>query len=142
RVEEALHAAFRPEFLNRVDSVIFFRSLSADQLRAIVEIQLERFRARLADRKIGLTLTDAAKALIAREGYDPAYGARPLKRAIQRLLEDPLSLRLLEGEFQPGDVIEADVREDGNRLVFRRAGKADAASEEAKKEAAQPVKAG
>ncbi|MBI2881633.1 MAG: ATP-dependent chaperone ClpB [Candidatus Tectomicrobia bacterium] len=130
RVEEALRSAFRPEFLNRVDSVILFRSLSAGDLKAIVEIQLERFRRRLADRKIGLVLTDAAKALVSREGYDPSYGARPLKRAIQRVLEDPLSLRLLEGEFRPGDVIEADAAEGESGLAFRRIGRAEGAGEE------------
>ncbi|MEE8109893.1 MAG: AAA family ATPase, partial [bacterium] len=101
RVEEALRSTFRPEFLNRVDSIIFFRSLSTENLQAIVDIQLERFRRRLAERKMNLVLTDGAKALVSREGYDPAYGARPLKRAIQRMLEDPLSLCLLEGEFGP-----------------------------------------
>ena len=141
RVEEALRSTFRPEFLNRVDSIIFFRSLSTENLQAIVDIQLERFRRRLAERKMNLVLTDGAKALVSREGYDPAYGARPLKRAIQRMLEDPLSLCLLEGEFGPGDAIEADVSEDGSRLAFRSIGKTESAVEEMESEAAQAVEA-
>jgi ATP-dependent Clp protease ATP-binding subunit ClpB len=136
RIDEALRSAFRPEFLNRVDSVIFFHSLAAENLQAIVEIQLERFRARLTERKLELVLADSAKALIAREGYDPAYGARPLKRAIQRLLEDPLSMRLLEGEFGPGDVIEVDATEDGNSLVFKTIAKAEVVDKEMENEAA------
>ncbi|MFQ5914990.1 MAG: ATP-dependent chaperone ClpB [Nitrospinota bacterium] len=139
RVEQTLRSVFRPEFLNRVDDIIFFRSLSPENLKAIVEIQLERFRRRLSERKMDLVLTEAAKALISREGYDPSFGARPLKRAIQRMLEDPLSLRMLEGEFRAGDVIEADVAEDGNRLALQRVGRTEAAVEEKEREVAQAV---
>ncbi|MDP7384703.1 MAG: ATP-dependent chaperone ClpB [Nitrospinota bacterium] len=140
RLEGALRSAFRPEFLNRVDSVIFFRGLSEEHLRGIVEIQLDRFRERLAARDMGLVLTDAAKALIARDGYDPAFGARPLKRAIQRRIEDPLSLRLLEGDFGPGAVIEADASEDGEQLTFEIAGRETPAGE-TRSEATHTVKA-
>ncbi len=140
RLEGALRSAFRPEFLNRVDSVIFFRGLSEEHLRGIVEIQLDRFRERLAARDMGLILTDAAKALIARDGYDPAFGARPLKRAIQRRIEDPLSLRLLEGDFGPGAVIEADASEDGEQLTFEIAGRETPAGE-TRSEATHTVKA-
>ena len=139
RLEGALRSAFRPEFLNRVDSIIFFRSLSEEHLRGIVEIQLDRFRHRLAERDMGLVLTDAAKALISRDGYDPAFGARPLKRAIQRRIEDPLSLRLLEGDFGPGAVIEADASEDGKELTFEIAGR-ETPAEETRSEAAHTVK--
>ncbi len=139
RLEGALRSAFRPEFLNRVDSIIFFRNLSEEHLRGIVEIQLDRFRHRLAERDMGLVLTDAAKALISRDGYDPAFGARPLKRAIQRKIEDPLSLRLLEGDFGPGAVIEADASEDGKELTFEIAGR-ETPAEETRSEAAHTVK--
>ena len=119
RSAEALRDVFRPEFLNRIDELVEFHVLSKDQIGEIVELQLARLRARLADRAIGLHLTDAAKEAIAEEGWDPAYGARPLKRALQRLVENPLALKLLEGEFQAGDTVEVDAGEDG--LVFRKA---------------------
>jgi ATP-dependent Clp protease ATP-binding subunit ClpB len=111
---------FRPEFLNRIDEIVVFDELSREQIAEIVEHQLERLRERLADRGIVLELTDAAKDAIAEAGWDPAYGARPLKRAIQRLVENPLALRLLEGDFGDGDTIRVDAV-DGE-LVFERAG--------------------
>ena len=107
---------FRPEFLNRVDETVEFQPLSRDQLGEIVELQLERLRARLAERSLDLVLTPAAKELIADAGWDPAYGARPLKRAIQRLLENPLARRLLEGDFGDGDTIMVDAQ--NGELVF------------------------
>ena len=113
---EALRGHFRPEFLNRVDEIIIFDRLNDDDLTQIVEIQLARLVKRLAAQKLTLNLTDAAKHHLAREGYDPVYGARPLKRAIQRDLLDPLSLEILAGQFHEGDTITADAR-DG-RLVF------------------------
>jgi ATP-dependent Clp protease ATP-binding subunit ClpB len=114
----ALREAFRPEFLNRVDEIVVFRRLARGQLDRIVEIQVAGLVARLADRGIGLTLTPAARERLADEGYDPAYGARPLKRVIQRRVQDPLALRILEGEFTDGDLVEADAGEGGG-LVFR-----------------------
>ncbi len=117
RVMEALRGHFRPEFLNRVDEIIIFDRLDAGQLTAIVDIQLERLLSRMQKQGIHLELSQAAKELLAREGYDPAYGARPLKRVIQKEILDPLSLKILEGKFLPGDKITADV-EDG-RLSFR-----------------------
>ncbi len=119
RTAEAMREHFRPEFLNRIDEIVEFKPLSREQLGEIVELQLERLRARLADRGLELELTDAAKQAIAEAGWDPAYGARPLKRSIQRLLENPLAVSLLEGEFAPGDVILVDAQ-DGD-LVFTRA---------------------
>jgi ATP-dependent Clp protease ATP-binding subunit ClpB len=119
RSEEELRERFRPEFLNRIDEVVGFEPLTREQLSEIVELQLGRLRQRLAERKIELEVTDAAKELIAEEGWDPAYGARPLKRAIQRLLENPLALDLLEGRFSEGDVVRVDARE--GELVFERA---------------------
>jgi ATP-dependent Clp protease ATP-binding subunit ClpB len=103
-----LRLHFRPEFLNRVDEVIVFRPLTRDQLAAIVDIQVEHLRRRLADRKIGLELTPAARELLAVRGWDPTYGARPLKRVIQRLVQDALAMRLLQGEFGEGETVEVD----------------------------------
>ncbi len=119
RSPEALQEQFRPEFLNRIDEIVVFDSLSREQLTHIVELQLARLRERLAERRIELELTDSAKELIAEAGWDPAYGARPLKRAIQRLLENPLALELLEGRFVEGDIVRGDVRDD--ELLFERA---------------------
>ncbi|HEY7730445.1 MAG TPA: AAA family ATPase, partial [Gaiellaceae bacterium] len=107
RSAEQMRERFRPEFLNRIDEIVVFQPLSRAQLGDIVELQLERLRARLAERRIVLELTDGAKEVVAEEGWDPAYGARPLKRALQRLVENPLALRLLEGEFGEGDTIRA-----------------------------------
>ena len=109
-VTDALRQHFRPEFLNRIDEVIIFDRLTEDDLKKIVEIQLRRLTKRLEQQKITLNLSDSAKALIAREGYDPVYGARPLKRAIQKDLLDPLSMDILEGKFHEGQVIHVDAK--------------------------------
>jgi ATP-dependent Clp protease ATP-binding subunit ClpB len=109
-VMDALRQHFRPEFLNRVDEIIIFDRLNEEELKQIVEIQLHRLTKRLEQQKITLELTDAAKALIAREGYDPVYGARPLKRAIQKFILDPLSLDILEGKFHEGQTIRVDAK--------------------------------
>jgi len=119
RSAEALRDVFRPEFLNRIDEIVVFEPLSREQIAEIVEHQLARVRGRIGERGIALELTDAAKEAIAESGWDPAYGARPLKRAIQRLLENPLALRLLEGDFGDGDVIRVDA--DGGELSFAKA---------------------
>jgi ATP-dependent Clp protease ATP-binding subunit ClpB len=119
RSSNELRDRFRPEFLNRIDEVVTFEPLTREQLADIVELQLARLRERLAERKIELELTDAAKELLAEEGWDPAYGARPLKRAIQRQLENPLARELLERRFTEGDTVRVDVQ-DGE-LVFERA---------------------
>jgi ATP-dependent Clp protease ATP-binding subunit ClpB len=110
---------FRPEFLNRIDEIVEFHPLSKEQIGEIVELQLRRVEARLAERGLRLELTVAAKEILAGAGWDPTYGARPLKRAIQRLLENPLALRLLEGEFAEGDTVRVDAR-DGE-LSFEKA---------------------
>jgi len=119
RSADDLRERFRPEFLNRIDEVVTFEALTREQLSEIVELQLGRLRERLAERKLSLEVTDAAKELLAEEGWDPAYGARPLKRAIQRLLENPLALRLLDGDFAEGDTVRVDA-EDAE-LAFERA---------------------
>ena len=118
RVLEALKANFKPEFLNRIDEVIIFHSLHKEHIEAIIEIQLRYLRKRLADKKFDIILKDGAKEFLARQGYDPTYGARPLKRAIARYIQDPLALKLLEGKFAPGDVIEVGVNGAGDQLEF------------------------
>ncbi len=116
RVTTALREAFKPEFLNRIDEIIVFNNLGREQIKAIVEIQLKRLRQNLAARRLTMEITDDAKALLAERGYDPAYGARPLKRTIQRLIQDPLAVKILEGEFKEGDCVKVDA--DGDQLVF------------------------
>jgi len=124
RSADALRDVFRPEFLNRIDEIVEFKPLTRDQLSDIVELQLARLRSRLAERGLLLELTIAAKEVVAEAGWDPAYGARPLKRALQRLIENPLALRLLEGDFGEGDTIRVDA--DGDELAFEKAGVAAA----------------
>jgi ATP-dependent Clp protease ATP-binding subunit ClpB len=118
RVLEALRGHFRPEFLNRVDEIIIFDRLSEKELTRIVEIQLGRVLRRLEQQHLELTLSEPAKRLLAEQGYDPVYGARPLKRVLQRRLLDPLSLALLEGKFVPGDRIRADIEK--GEIVFHK----------------------
>jgi ATP-dependent Clp protease ATP-binding subunit ClpB len=118
RSPEQMREHFRPEFLNRIDEIVEFHQLTREQLAEIVELQLARLRSRLADRGIALELTDAAKAALAEAGWDPTYGARPLKRAIQRLVENPLALRLLEGEFVDGDTVRVDA--DDGEITFEK----------------------
>ncbi len=115
---EELRSTLRPEFLNRIDEVVIFAPLGRDEIARIVDIQLGHLRRRLEAKRIALEVTDAAKALLGREGYDPTFGARPLKRTIQRLVQDPLALRLLEGEFAEGDTVTVDAEHD--TITFRR----------------------
>jgi ATP-dependent Clp protease ATP-binding subunit ClpB len=117
RVMDALRDHFRPEFLNRVDEIIFFHALDRDHLAKIVDVQVASLIKRLEERKIRVKLTDAARALLAREGYDPTYGARPLKRTIQRRVLDPLAVRVLEGQFVEGDTVTVDAA-SGDGLSF------------------------
>jgi ATP-dependent Clp protease ATP-binding subunit ClpB len=109
--EEDLPRRFRPEFLNRIDDIIVFHSLELPQIKRIIEIQLKRLSKLLADRGLTIEISDAAKEQLAREGYDPAFGARPLKRALQREIVDPLAMALLEGKFSAGDVVFANMRD-------------------------------
>ena len=115
-IDAAMRAAFKPEFLNRIDDIIVFHRLGREHLHEIVKIQLRRLRKLLADQKLSLELSERAVDLICEEGYDPAFGARPLKRAIQRLVQDPLAKEILAGRFKPGDTIYVD--RDGDHLVF------------------------
>ena len=116
----ALRELFRPEFLNRIDDIVMFRPLGKEQIERIVELQLRHVRALLAERQVTLELTAAAKALLFREGYDPAYGARPMKRAIQRLIQDPLAMKILDGEVRPGDEVMVDVNAKTGEMKFER----------------------
>jgi ATP-dependent Clp protease ATP-binding subunit ClpB len=118
QVMEALRDHFRPEFLNRIDEIIFFHSLTREHLKRIIDIQIAGLTKRLAERKITVVLTGAAKEQLVREGYDPAYGARPLKRTIQRKVLDPLALRVLQGDFGDGDSVVIDAR--GESLTFEK----------------------
>jgi ATP-dependent Clp protease ATP-binding subunit ClpB len=116
-VMNQLRANFRPEFLNRIDEIVLFEPLSQAHITSVVDLQLARLRTLLADRRLTLELSDGARTFLAKEGYDPVYGARPLKRAIQRHLQDPLALKILGGEFVPGDAIRAEVAGDGLRFT-------------------------
>ena len=110
QVMEALRTHFRPEFLNRVDEIIVFHPLSREEMRKIIDVQLRGLMKRLEDRKIHVEVTDRAKDLLMAEGYDPTYGARPLKRTIQRRVLDPLAIKVLEGEFREGDTVRVDAQ--------------------------------
>ena len=115
-IMDVLRQSLRPEFLNRIDEIVVFKALGREEIGRIVTIQIAHLTKRLADKRITLTLTPAAEELLAQEGYDPVYGARPLKRAIQRLVQDSLALKLLEGVFKDGDTVVADAK--GDEIVF------------------------
>src|ERR1017187_6302948 len=115
----ALHAHFKPEFLNRVDDIVIFRPLGKEQLVKIIELRLEDVRRQLAERKISLELTDAAKELLFNEGYDPNFGARPLKRAIQKLIQDSLALKILDGAVLHGDHVVVDADKKTGKMTFK-----------------------
>jgi ATP-dependent Clp protease ATP-binding subunit ClpB len=119
RVMDAVKAHFKPEFLNRIDELVIFRSLGLEQIKAIVEIQVKKLEKRLLERRIQLNMTERAKEWLAKEGFDPAYGARPLKRVIQKEIQDKLALRILEGKFKEGSAITADVDDRKGELVFK-----------------------
>jgi len=124
----ALREIFRPEFLNRIDDIVLFQPLGKEQIEHIIDLQMQHLVKRLAERKITLHLTAAAKTLLFAEGYDPAYGARPMKRAIQRLIQDPLALKILDGEVHPGDDVNVDIDAKTGEMKFtRKAAKAGAA---------------
>jgi len=120
RVMNVVRSTFKPEFLNRIDEIIIFHALGKEEIKKIIEIQLSYLNKRLAEKKLSMKLTESAKDLLVEEGFDPVYGARPLKRAIQRMVQDPLALRLLEGEFSEGDLIEVGVNQKSKEIVFTR----------------------
>jgi len=110
-VIQVLREHFKPEFLNRIDDIVIFHRLSREQITRIIDVQLERLRAMLHERNISLELEDSARELLAREGYDPNFGARPLKRAIQTLIQNPLAMKLLRGEISPGQTVIVSARD-------------------------------
>jgi ATP-dependent Clp protease ATP-binding subunit ClpB len=120
QVHEILHHQFKPEFLNRIDEIIIFHGLSKEDLATIVDIQIDLLTRRLAERKFSISLTDRAKDFLIEVGYDPAYGARPLKRAIQRYIQDKLAMHILEGRFNEGDTIMVDADPDNHEMLFSR----------------------
>jgi ATP-dependent Clp protease ATP-binding subunit ClpC len=116
KIEKALKGAFRPEFLNRIDDVIMFSPLSVEQMESIVDLQLKEVQGRLNEYDVKVELSPAARTWLARQGYDPAFGARPLRRAIQKFVESPLSVELLGGKFVGGGTVKVDVADD--KIVF------------------------
>ncbi len=123
RVMELVRQTFKPEFLNRIDEIVLFNNLGMEQIKVIVDIQLTLLEKRLADRTLTIALTDGAKEFIVKHGFDPVYGARPLKRAIQRYIQDPLALKILEGEFKEGDTITIDIDRAAHTLHFEKPAK-------------------
>jgi ATP-dependent Clp protease ATP-binding subunit ClpB len=119
RVMDAVRAHFKPEFLNRIDELIIFHGLGLEQIKAIVEIQVKKLEQRLIERRMELKMTEKAKEWLANEGFDPAYGARPLKRVIQKEIQDRLAMKILEGKFKEGDTVTADLDSKKGELVFR-----------------------
>jgi ATP-dependent Clp protease ATP-binding subunit ClpB len=121
RIHESLLQHFRPEFLNRVDEIVIFNALGKEEIEKIIELQLEYLKKLLAERKIVIELTAKARELLFREGYDPQFGARPLKRALQRLIQDPLAMKLLDGEVLPGESLAVDADLKRGEMRFERA---------------------
>jgi ATP-dependent Clp protease ATP-binding subunit ClpB len=117
RVMEALRSTFRPEFLNRVDEIVIFNSLGPEEIKKIVDIQITSLSKRLEGNKIALTLTDRARGFLATTGFDPVYGARPLRRTIQHMIQDPLAVKILDGSIKDGDRVTVDVEK--GQVVFR-----------------------
>jgi ATP-dependent Clp protease ATP-binding subunit ClpB len=128
RINEILESHFKPEFLNRIDEIVLFKVLTRDVLSQIVELQVDELRSRLEDKNIKVDVSLKAKELLAERGYDPVYGARPLKRIIQQDIQNPLALKILEGEYQEGDVIKITVSDKGE-FTFKRSTKDERKSE-------------
>ncbi|GAI14843.1 unnamed protein product, partial [marine sediment metagenome] len=126
RVLAEMKKTFRPEFINRIDEIIVFHQLTEEQLRNIVDLMVKDLKGRLADRKLNIELSDKAKSWLVKEGYDPLYGARPLRRAIERYVENPLSAKLLRGEFGQGDTVMVDLGDDGLTFTVRAGAKTTA----------------
>jgi len=119
KIEKALKGAFKPEFINRIDEIIMFSPLSIEQMEEIVVLQMKEVQDRLNEHNITVELTDGARKWLAKAGYDPAFGARPLRRAIQKNVESPLSMELLGGKFKDGAIVRVDVDEANNKIVFQ-----------------------
>jgi len=126
KVMSEVKKLFRPEFLNRLDEIIVFHELTKEQLRNIVDLMAKDLQSRLAERKLGIELTEKAKSWLAKEGYDPVFGARPLRRVIERYVENPLSTKLLRGELKEGDIVRVDLVKDSLTFKTKAAAKAAA----------------
>src|SRR5512143_143294 len=124
KIEKALKGTFRPEFLNRVDEIIMFSPLSLEDMERIVDLQMKEVQDRLSEYRIHVKLTEPARKWLAKEGFDPAFGARPLRRALQKYVESPLSVQMLRGDFKAGDIVEVDFVE-GQGITFRRVEQAE-----------------
>jgi len=120
KVNDSLREHFKPEFINRLDEIIIFNNLDKEQIIKIVDIQLNILKERLQGKKIGLKVTTRAREFLAEKGYDTHYGARPLKRTIQRYIQDPLALQILEGVFQEGDKLETDLDDKNEKIIFKK----------------------
>jgi ATP-dependent Clp protease ATP-binding subunit ClpB len=134
---EALRQAFRPEFINRIDDVVLFNPLGKEQLNKIIDLELAKVMRLLAERKVQIELTPAARDRLVRDGYDPAYGARPLRRTVQRLVQDPLAMRILDGSVLPGDLVRVDIDPNSDSMRFERAAQKAAQESAGKAEAAE-----
>ena len=119
-VRQDLRNHFRPEFLNRIDDIVLFKNLRRDQIHDIVDVQLKELRKRLSERSMSLELSNKVKEMLAEKGYDPVFGARPLKRAIQKYMQDPLSMKILQGDFLDGDKIEVNLNDQNDSLIFKK----------------------
>ncbi len=139
KIEKALKGTFRPEFLNRIDEIITFSPLSVEDMSKIVDLQMKEVQERLSEHDLNVELTPAARDWLAKEGYDQAFGARPLRRALQKYVESPLSVSLLSGKFSKGDTVVVDVDEGGKSLVFREAGTSEPLVSSVPAETVQPV---
>jgi ATP-dependent Clp protease ATP-binding subunit ClpC len=122
KIQKALKDTFRPEFLNRIDEIIIFSPLTPEQMEQIVDLQMEQIRERLSDHGLTVEVTDSARTWLAQQGYDPVFGARPLRRALQKHIESSLSVKILQGEFNEGDTVVVDF-DEGEGVVFRQPGK-------------------
>src|SRR5579871_6785903 len=134
---EALRQAFRPEFINRIDDIVLFNPLGSEQLNRIIDLELAKVMRLLAGRNVRIELTSAARERLVRDGYDPAYGARPLRRTVQRLVQDPLALQILEGHVLPGDLVRVDIDPNSDAMRFERTEQKAAPEAEAKPEGAE-----
>ena len=119
-VMETLKENFKPEFLNRLDEIVIYHALPLEQIKHIVSLQIKALQDRLAERHLTLEVTDKAREFLAHEGYDPAYGARPLKRTLQKKIQDPMALMLLQGKFEEGETVLVDLAMTGDSLVIKK----------------------
>jgi ATP-dependent Clp protease ATP-binding subunit ClpC len=120
KIDKALKSTFRPEFINRIDEIIMFSPLSVEQMKDIVDLQMTEVRERLKEHGLSVDITEEARTWLANEGFDPAFGARPLRRALQKYVESPLSVSLLSGEFKDADLVLIDYDKENNKIVFRK----------------------